>query len=273
MTDFSTSVFFHTYMPLQLFSLRNPSYEHIWNWELDVRYTNHYGQLFSNIARYAASHLDDTPHHSPSRYFDTPLYPPTANPPALLTSTRQSPDLITFLPLFNASLTHWVWRKYSIRYGPVFFPNALQATVILTNRLSRALLYKMHEENLAGRALIAEMFPASLALSNNFSHLYFPHPIYFDRVWAPKTIDQVFNHGPNADRGGALAGVVDQEHHFEGSSWYYANRFAPEVYAQWMGWARKGPGSRDWERENGRVCLPGMLLHPIKAESLRPPSR
>jgi hypothetical protein len=31
-----------------------------------------------------------------------------------------------------------------------------------------------------------------------------------------------------------------------------------------MGWADSDMGGFDWEKQNGRPCLPSMMLHPVK---------
>ncbi|KAK3673525.1 hypothetical protein LTR78_006429 [Recurvomyces mirabilis] len=45
---------FHSYMPLQQLVLANPAINHVWNWELVVRYTGHYGHLLTNVDKFAS---------------------------------------------------------------------------------------------------------------------------------------------------------------------------------------------------------------------------
>lgn len=81
----------------------------------------------------------------------------------------------------------------------------------------------------------------------------------------------------------------DREHNFGGWSWYFWSDFPKTLYWRWLGWrarfeivtirgrlAGEGggdvvdvQGGREWEGRHGRLCLPGMLLHPVK--NVRPP--
>jgi hypothetical protein len=83
----------------------------------------------------------------------------------------------------------------------------------------------------------------------------------------------------------------DREWNFAGWSWYYRSSFGGTLYRRFLGLrtpevhdtgeayetmsdevlapGRLGEaedvyGGREWEGEQGRICLPGMLLHPIK---------
>ena len=72
----------------------------------------------------------------------------------------------------------------------------------------------------------------------------------------------------------------DREHNFLGWSWYYASDFGRMIYWRWLGWRQsfsiytmgwtpeydpfKEIGTAQWELQHGRLCLPPMLLHPVK---------
>ncbi|KAB8360862.1 hypothetical protein FH972_024596 [Carpinus fangiana] len=72
----------------------------------------------------------------------------------------------------------------------------------------------------------------------------------------------------------------DREHNFGGWSWYFWSDFPKVIYWRWLGWKAgfsivtiKGVevtdelgiiGGGEFEREHGRMCLPPMLLHPVK---------
>ncbi|KAL9052748.1 MAG: hypothetical protein Q9162_005209 [Coniocarpon cinnabarinum] len=73
---------------------------------------------------------------------------------------------------------------------------------------------------------------------------------------------------------------LDREHNFLGWSWYYASDFGRMIYWRWLGWRQsysiftmgwtpeydefKDIGTATWEAEHGRLCMPPMLLHPVK---------
>jgi hypothetical protein len=40
-------------MPLQVFALQHPEYEHFWNWEMDMRYMGNWYELFDRLGRWA----------------------------------------------------------------------------------------------------------------------------------------------------------------------------------------------------------------------------
>ncbi|KAH7326290.1 hypothetical protein B0I35DRAFT_405552 [Stachybotrys elegans] len=46
-------VYRSAHMPLQVFALNHPEYEHIWNWEMDMRYVGSYYELFDRVAKWA----------------------------------------------------------------------------------------------------------------------------------------------------------------------------------------------------------------------------
>lgn len=46
-------VYRSAHMPMQIFALHHPEYAHIWNWELDMRYTGSYYEFFDRIGSWA----------------------------------------------------------------------------------------------------------------------------------------------------------------------------------------------------------------------------
>lgn len=157
-------------------------------------------------------------------------------------------------------------------------------------RFSRKMLHAMHMENRAGRSMQAEMWPASVALQHGLKAVYAPHPIWLDRKWPAWFLEATFN----ADGGDPAAWGQrkdspynhDREAAFRGWSWYYSTSFPRTLYRRWLGWRARdilgdvgGEGFEDHEGlipdeavgasdpivgGRGRMCLPGMLLHPVK---------
>ena len=194
-------------------------------------------------------------------------------------------DLITLNPLFNPSNSLWAFRDDITGYP---FPPAdrppTRAALITTTRLSRRLLLQMHEETLQRRrTMFPEMFPAAIALQYGFKAVYAPIPIWFNRDWPARHANEVFNnvkisdegyrmgmtahgHGHFHGEGGSVFGPG--EHVFRGATYYSNAAFAGALWRTWLG--REG-GRAAWEegpegREGGRMCLPMMLLHPVKYE-------
>jgi len=209
-------------------------------------------------------------------------------------------DLITLLPIFDPMNTKWEMRHKIWNFVPGIRPQfgtsdsagnnfnhpiyaklPRKAYINTTIRLSRRILQAMHLENLAGRSMQAEMWPSTVALHHGFKAVYAPLPIYSDREWPARYADAVFN----AD--GGIRGRWSQEHdsvynrdreaNFRNFSWYFDALFPKVLYRRWMGWKTKDSSSYavdvakgEWETVNGNMCLPPMLLHPIKRKDLQP---
>ncbi len=218
-------------------------------------------------------------------------------------------DLITLLPMWDPRNTTWSYKDKIWNYfpdvRPVFtsedghadsftHPDFAQMdrrvfinTVV---RLSKRMLQAMHEENLVGRSMQAEMWPATVALQHGLKAVYAPHPIFTDRHWPAAYSAAIFDTASSVDeetgaanqsRQGAWTEEADspynhdREHNFFGWSWYYASDFPRKLYRRWLGmeivsqnWGEAervegGPGA-DGPHGEKRMCLPGMLLHPVK---------
>ncbi|KAI7302724.1 hypothetical protein KC315_g16004, partial [Hortaea werneckii] len=221
-------------------------------------------------------------------------------------------DLITLQPIWDPTHTEWSYRNKIWNYVPGVAPELTaddpldadfdhpdfvhipRRTYINTlSRFSRRQLHAMHVENLAGRAMQAEMWPASVALQHGLKAVYAPHPIWTDRKWPAWYLDAIFNSdaGKPAQWGQQVDSVYnhDREHNFVGWSWYYQSEFPKALYRRWLGWPNEdgsplshvgGPGFEENGVEvdlpeaeekgavkvggKGRLCLPPMLLHPVK---------
>lgn len=153
-------------------------------------------------------------------------------------------------------------------------------------RFSKKMLHAMHMENIQGRSMQAEMWSATVALHHGLKAVYAPHPIWADRKWPGWYLDAIFNPdgGKPARWGQEFDSPYnhDREANFRGWSWYYASGFPGVLYRRWLGWLAndRSPlgdaGGPDFEENgmmtddgavvggHGRMCLPGMLLHPVK---------
>ncbi|KAL5401368.1 hypothetical protein PMIN06_011844 [Paraphaeosphaeria minitans] len=157
-------------------------------------------------------------------------------------------------------------------------------------RLSKTLLHAMHTENRAGRAMQAEMWPGTVALQHGLKAVYAPHPVFADRVWPAPYAAAVFDAAAHVhpSTGGAVERVQgawteegdspynhDREAQFGGWSWYFSTKFPRCLYRRWLGWGAvreewgegekvEGGKGADGERGERRMCMPAMLLHPVK---------
>ena len=127
-------------------------------------------------------------------------------------------------------------------------------------------------------------------LSHGLKAVYAPQPIWTDRKWPAWYAEAIFNadDGVTARWGQQLDSPYnhDREANFGGWSWYYRSVFPHILYRRWLGWTAKDWGwdadiakkteqqetlslamriGRDMsEMDDIRMCMPGILLHPVK---------
>jgi hypothetical protein len=191
-------------------------------------------------------------------------------------------DLVTLNPMFDPSRTRWAFHDDITGYTDGRPPT--RAALITASRMSRRLLQLMHKETWANNhTMFPEMFPASIALHYGLKAVYAPLPVYFDRDWPAGHANEIFNnakvgaqgqaagmdHGGGYfhDKGGSVFGPG--EHVFRGSSYYSNAAFASYLWKRWLG-KENSNNEIQWESEKGpgggRMCLPMMVLHPIKSD-------
>ncbi|KAL4934719.1 DUF3405 domain-containing protein [Aspergillus undulatus] len=176
-------------------------------------------------------------------------------------------DLIVFNPLFDPDGTTWPLKEDITGYNKENGLPPRRAAIITASRLSRKLLYTMHKETTFKRhTMFSEMWPATTALQHGFKAVYVPHSVYIDRQWPTEYLESVFNAGRNGASGGARPSVFgDREHNFRGTTWFYSAGFSPNLWRRWLGYKVDNDGGEQEELAGeGRMCLPPMLLHPVK---------
>lgn len=191
-------------------------------------------------------------------------------------------DLITFSPLFDPNNTRWAFHDDITGYSDLERPPT-RAALIAASRMSRRLLLLMHEETYQHKhTMFPEMYPASIALHYGLKAVYAPITTYFDRDWPPAHADEVFNnakispesytagmdHGDGHFHGEGGSVFGPGEHVFRGASWYSNAGFAGYLWRRWLG-NERGNDEIAWElgEGHGRMCLPMMILHPIKSDT------
>jgi hypothetical protein len=130
-----------------------------------------------------------------------------------------------------------------------------------------------------------EMWPATVALQHGYKAVVVPHPVFVDRKWPLEYMAQVLNGGRDGSAGGSRTSVFgEREHNMHGMTWFYSSGFAPNLYRRWLGLKVNNDGGEEFETTadptkegegvgnmvggEGRMCLPPMLLHPIKEVEL-----
>jgi hypothetical protein len=210
-------------------------------------------------------------------------------------------DFLTLLPIWDPVKTQWTMRNKIWNFTPGIRPHfsrdhptdddfthpsfaslPRRGYINTVVRLSRPLLHAMHLESLAGRSMQAEMWPSTVALHHGLKAVYVPHPIWSEKTWPARYADLVFNaDGGVPSRWGQEADSIynqDREMNFRSWSWYYHAEFPRTLYRRWMGWSATdglgelgGPQWEEWNGEGGpkgKICLPPMLLHPVKRHDL-----
>ena len=177
-------------------------------------------------------------------------------------------DLITFSPIFDPQGTNWLLAEDYTGYNTTREPPPRRAAINTASRLSRRLLNAMHHETAFKRhTMFTEMWPASCALHHGLKAVYVPHPVFIDRKWPTDYLAAVFNGGRNGASGGTRTSVFSDErqHNFLGVTWYYHAGFPLNLWKRWLGYKVDNDGGEEEEvHGEGRMCLPAMLLHPVK---------
>lgn len=297
------SVYRIPHFALQWFAQRHPEYEYFWNWELDLRYTGHYYEFFNAAANWADKQPRKYLWERNERFWIPGLHGrysdfmdlveketiaskepspwgPMINEGLVSTATHpptsidrdnyewgvgEPADLVSFSPLFDPVKNAWSLRYDITGYKDEVPPR--RTSIITVGRFSRRLLQAMHEEVSRNKhTMFPEMFPGSMALHHGLKAVYVPHPIYFDRRWPLDRLDSIFNHAETPELSVYYWPFTPgtSEHNFFTSTYYYNTEFGPQLWHRWLGQEDAGLGGKDLEDQTGRMCLRGVLMHPVK---------
>ena len=341
-------VYRSTFMPMQYFAYQHPEYDFFWNWEMDIRNTGHWYDLFKSISKWAKAQPRKFLWERNSRFYipsehgtwdefsqmvrfqttkgtnsanniwsglktgskllepgpagaqsggDKPIWgperppdddismPADISPPTPFEKDKstwgvdEDADLITFNPQFDPEGTEWLLRDDTTGYhtSPSAPPGQStqpprRTAIVTASRLSRRLLHTMHHETALNKhTMFSEMWPASCALHHGFKAVFAPHAVYVDRRWPTSYLESTFNAGRNGATGGARNSVWGESklHNFRGTTWYYNAGFPEVLWHRWLGYRFNNEGGEAVEvGGEGRMCLPAMLLHPVKRVDL-----
>ncbi|KAJ4155660.1 hypothetical protein LMH87_000896 [Akanthomyces muscarius] len=302
--DFERDVHTAQWLSVQKFSYDHPEFEYIWNWEMDFRYTGHHYDLLDNIHKFARKQprkglwernerwyipeyhgdYDTTFRKSIEQQYgdsivwgppDLPFINPQGPTPPSTPSednyewgVGEDADVITVGPMFNPINSLWiigdhVWGYYDENHRREDVPR--RTTIVTHSRISKRLLSLMHTENIRGNHVASEMTPQTVALHHGLKAVFAPQPVFMDRKWTGSFVNKWFNAGPDGAAGGYGSAMGwGRERRYQGTTWYYRAEPPNRLYNNWMGWEDTGIGGTNWEKYNGRPCLPSMMLHPIK---------
>lgn len=215
---------------------------------------------------------------------DDPMPETTYEKDKYVWGVGEEADYITFNPMFDPEGTTWGLADditgYNTSDGNGMPPR--RAQIITASRMSRRLLMKMHRETAYFKHhAFPEMWPGTVALQHGYKGVFVPHPLYVDREWPAEIFAHTLNNGRNGATGGSRTSVFGQrEHNLIGLTWFYNSGFAPNLYRRWLGLKVNNDGGEEFELTideskngtnvnemrggEGRMCLPPMLLHPVK---------
>jgi hypothetical protein len=195
-------------------------------------------------------------------------------------------DYISLNPIFDPDGTTWLLKDDITGFNRSAGALPRRANIITTSRMSRRLLLTMHKMTAYKKQFaFPEMWPATVALQHGYKAVFAPHPLYVDRKWPIDFMAQKFNGGRDGSSGGARTSIFGEgEHNMKGMSWFYNSGFAPNLYKRWLGLKVNNDGGDEFEMTRdeskqggsvgdmpggeGRMCLPPMLLHPVKEVEL-----
>ncbi|ORY66355.1 uncharacterized protein BCR38DRAFT_177977 [Pseudomassariella vexata] len=211
-----------------------------------------------------------------------PKPPTTYEKDKYIWGVGEEADYITFNPLFDPEGTTWGLADDITGYNTTAGQPPRRAQIITASRMSRRLLMTMHRETAFKKHFaFPEMWPGTVALQHGYKAVFVPHPLYVDREWPTELLARTLNNGKNGASGGSRTSVFGQrEHNLRGLTWFYDSGFAPNLYRRWLGLKVNNDGGEEFELTEdkskngtivsemrggeGRMCLPPMLLHPIK---------
>jgi hypothetical protein len=195
-------------------------------------------------------------------------------------------DLVTFNPLFDPDGTTWLLAADITGYNITEGLPPRRVAIVTSARMSRRLLTTMHRETaFMKHHAFSEMWAPTAALHHGYKAVYVPHPMFVDREWPTGYLASVMNAGRNGAAGGARTSVFgEREHNLKGMTWYYNAGFAPNLWKRWLGLkvdneggekfemtvdeGRSGKGVINMKGGEGRMCLPPMLIHPVKSVTM-----
>lgn len=194
-------------------------------------------------------------------------------------------DLISLNPIFDPEGTTWLLANDITGYNKNDRSKPMpprRAHIVTASRLSRRLLMTMHHETAHKKHFaFPEMWPATVAFQHGLKAVFAPHPQFVDREWPTEYFGAVLNAGKDGSSGGARSSVFGQrEHNLRGLTWFYNSGFGPNLYKRWLGLKVNNDGGEEFELTEdeskdestvgnmrggeGRMCLPPMLIHPVK---------
>ncbi|KAI4167769.1 MAG: hypothetical protein LQ343_006964 [Gyalolechia ehrenbergii] len=289
----------HMSQPLQLFSLLRSDFDLYWQFELDVRYTGHHYHHLEAIRTWAQKQPRrllwerDAYFYSPyihktwenfrnkvrqitngggvwGAVTATGISPVGPRPPTEFPEednfewgVGEPADMINVSPIIDPVQTHMMFREAIDNYpdgkkGTPSRAGPVTAMIAVSKRLLRAM---HHSQVTMGTHMMPEMLPESTAFQHGLKAVAFPEPTYLDiDDKAPEELESIFNDQSENGiwNGGSPNRLLAQHVNFWWSTGFKPD-FSNILYRKWLGIDSEGKKAGEQ-----RLCLPAMLMHPIK---------
>ena len=176
-------------------------------------------------------------------------------------------DLLALAPAFEVTdikANTFMYNEHKLGYPDGMATPAFAVGTVPLMRFSQRLLRAMHHGQMTrGFDMMPEMYPQSTALHHGLKLVSFPLPVYVDMAVIPRELEEDFS----ADEG---ATMLNSPYEFREvwrrmTYWHTMDGlqldhgYVRQLWDRWTGREYRWQGE-----EPERMCLPQMLLHPIK---------
>ncbi|KAK0611424.1 hypothetical protein B0T14DRAFT_441225 [Immersiella caudata] len=291
------------YQPMQLFALHYPEFDHFWQLELDMRFTGHAGKFLDRLADFArreprkqALERSTFMHMQQQigdykQFFQTvdrvnnghsyawgPVRVPEIQPIGPEPPVRspkeddfqwgvgEEADLIVTSYCNNVSAAEkWVFRNWikgfeaGIKTPRFFCPPAIM-------RSSRSLLLAIHEAQLdLSLRIPSEATPPSFALWHGLKISFPQHPVYWKVRDDFAIQEQWWKGGPANSSSGMGPDILDHPRGL-GLTYWWESGWPRQMYDVWQGIEPEEGVPFPWimAKQNDKVYMPNMMVHPVK---------
>lgn len=298
------------YQPMQLFALHYPDFDHVWQFELDMRFTGDAGKFLDRMSDFARreprkqaleratfQHMQQQigdynqfkravdRANEGGAYIWGPLRVPEISPIGPEPPTRsahdddfqwgvgEDADVIVTSFCNNASAADtWVFRDWLHGFRAGLDTPRFFCPPAIT-RTSRALLLVIHQAQLDhGIRVPSEATPPSFALWHGLKLSFPQHPVFWK-------VHDDFNYQGEWWKGGPInssSGVgPDSLAHPRGIglTFWWESDWARRIFDAWQGYPLGEGVAFPWllARHDDKVYVPNMMVHPMKHRL--PPSR
>ena len=287
----------HSNQVVQVFSLQNPQFSHVWDVSIDARYTGNWYRLLSGSMQWARDQPRKHQWERAARFYIPALHGTYSNFSTRIAAETMSDGIWGPVPSRDVLVpqgplpphTHeiengedWGVGEEADDIVPSALINTAETELFSHNQVkgfedskprralmispikcfSRRLLKIMHQAQIDGYDMQPELFPHTLALMHGLKVAAVPLPVYFDTDSTPREIDEILNNDPSksffSDEEPSTMAMKVKLTMWKDLGF---DAFPQMLYRKWLGVDGSGRKMRNSLR--GRMCLPEMLIYPV----------